>query len=52
LPVLGWVANNKDAAAIDHQTVEAIDKLLEAPCIGVVPQLPSADRVSDFLTLS
>lgn len=52
LPVLGWVANNKDAAAIDHQTVEAIDKLLEAPCIGVVPQLPSTDRVSDFLTLS
>jgi dethiobiotin synthetase len=51
LPVLGWVANNKDAATIDHQTVEAIDKLLEASCIGVVPKLASTDRVSDFLTL-
>lgn len=51
LPLLGWVANNKNSVSIDQHTVDVIDQALAAPCIGVVPQLLSSDQVSDFLTL-
>ncbi|RLA06846.1 MAG: dethiobiotin synthase, partial [Gammaproteobacteria bacterium] len=47
--LLGWVANHLNPAETNSYVVGMIDRALAAPCIGVVPLLPSSHLVSDYL---
>jgi dethiobiotin synthetase len=54
LKVAGWVANQIDAdMAVFDENIATLEKMLPAPCLGVVPFMPELDiaKVADCLSL-
>ncbi len=55
LPLAGWVGNMVDPAmSCPEENVESLHALLPAPCLGIVPRLPSpeAEQVARYLDLT
>lgn len=52
LPLLGWVANDLESSAQADEMVETLKQHINAPCLGVVPQLTSDKNATSFLHLA
>tara|TARA_R110000868_G_scaffold14805_3_gene68552 strand:- start:452 stop:1177 length:726 start_codon:yes stop_codon:yes gene_type:complete len=53
LKLAGWVANTLDPAMpCLHENIESLQGLLNAPLLGVLPQLASPNEVQDYIDLA
>ncbi|MBL4638708.1 MAG: dethiobiotin synthase [Proteobacteria bacterium] len=52
LPLLGWVANDLDSSPQKEAMVQTLQQHINAPCLGVVPQLNSDQLATPFLNLA
>jgi len=52
LPLIGWVANDLESSPQADEMVETLKQHINAPCLGVVPQLRAEQLATSFLHLA
>ncbi|OUR64728.1 dethiobiotin synthase [Methylophaga sp. 42_25_T18] len=52
LPLLGWIANDLESSPQTEAMVQTLQQYINAPCLGVVPQLNSDQQAMPFLNLA
>jgi len=52
LPLIGWVANDLESSPQADEIVETLKQHINAPCLGVVPQLRAEQLATSFLHLA